>query len=113
MDPFRTAFNERRDSRDLSHDDKGPGDEQRDHERDQPPQTAGPQKTQQFRSRAAARYQVLCRFHDGSLDTIVLPMTSASMPLRRNVARASAGVLTMGSPRRLKEVFSSTGVPVA
>ncbi len=34
------------------------------------------------------------------------------MPERVNVLNASAGLDTMGSPLRLKEVFSTTGVPV-
>src|SRR5262245_64944035 len=41
------------------------------------------------------------------------PRTSASIPLWRKVRNASAGVLTIGSPLRLKEVFRITGTPVA
>src|SRR5439155_10098198 len=36
-----------------------------------------------------------------------------SIPERENVLRASAGVAMIGSPFRLKEVFSTTGTPVA
>ena len=35
-----------------------------------------------------------------------------SMPLRTKVLYASAGVVTMGSPRRLCDVFMTTGTPV-
>jgi len=41
------------------------------------------------------------------------PSTSTSMPLRLKVLNASAGVLTIGSPLRLKEVLSRIGMPVA
>ena len=42
-----------------------------------------------------------------------LPMTSASISLLEKVLKALAGVFTIGSPLRLKEVFSSAGIPVA
>ena len=35
------------------------------------------------------------------------------MPLRAKVSSASVGVLTMGSPLRLKDVLSTSGTPVA
>ena len=54
---------------------------------------------------AVGRFYALCRMS--------VPMTSASRPLRANVLMASAGVLTIGSPRRLNEVFITTGTPVA
>ena len=38
---------------------------------------------------------------------------SRSMPLRAKVSSASVGVLTMGSPLRLKDVLSTSGTPVA
>ena len=41
------------------------------------------------------------------------PNTSESIPLRKNVLNASSGVFTIGSPFRLKDVFSTTGTPVA
>ena len=44
--------------------------------------------------------------------TTKLPMISASMPELKNVRMASVGELTMGSPRRLNEVFMTTGTPV-
>ena len=44
--------------------------------------------------------------------TTKLPMISASMPELKNVRMASVGELTMGSPRRLKDVFMTTGTPV-
>src|SRR6266566_5810563 len=40
------------------------------------------------------------------------PQTSTSMPQRRKQEYASAAVLTIGSPARLKLVLSSTGTPV-
>ena len=36
-----------------------------------------------------------------------------SMPLRLKVLYACSGVLTMASPFRLKDVFITTGTPVA
>jgi hypothetical protein len=39
--------------------------------------------------------------------------TRASISLLEKVSKALAGVLTMGSPFRLKDVFSTTGMPVA
>ena len=39
--------------------------------------------------------------------------TSRSMPLLENVLNAFCGVLTMGSPFRLKDVFKITGTPVS
>ena len=39
-------------------------------------------------------------------------MTSASIPELKKVRIASVGVLTIGSPRELNEVFMSTGTPV-
>src|SRR6266852_8763611 len=41
------------------------------------------------------------------------PNTRLSMSLLEKVLKALAGVVTMGSPRRLKDVFSKTGTPVA
>ena len=41
------------------------------------------------------------------------PITSASMSDLAKVLSAFCGVVTIGSPRRLYEVFSSTGTPVA
>ena len=41
-----------------------------------------------------------------------LPMTRASIPELKKVRSASVGVWTMASPRRLKDVFMSTGTPV-
>src|SRR5690349_21871431 len=41
-----------------------------------------------------------------------LPITSASIPELKNVRKASVGVCTMASPRRLKDVFMTTGTPV-
>jgi len=40
------------------------------------------------------------------------PRISASIPELKNVRTASAGEPTIGSPRRLKEVFITTGTPV-
>ena len=39
-------------------------------------------------------------------------MTSASIPELKNVRIASVGVCTMASPRKLKEVFITTGTPM-
>ena len=36
-----------------------------------------------------------------------------SISLRKNVLKALAGVVTMGSPFRLNEVFRMAGIPVA
>jgi len=41
-----------------------------------------------------------------------LPITRESRPELKNVRIASVGVQTIGSPRRLKEVFITTGTPV-
>src|SRR5262245_54335464 len=41
-----------------------------------------------------------------------LPITSASIPELKNVRKASVGVCTIASPRRLKDVFMITGTPV-
>jgi hypothetical protein len=40
------------------------------------------------------------------------PITRASIPELKNVQIASVGVHTIASPRKLNEVFSSTGTPV-
>jgi len=40
-------------------------------------------------------------------------ITSVSIPLLIKVSKAFSGVFTIGSPRTLKDVFMSTGVPVA
>lgn len=42
-----------------------------------------------------------------------LPSTRLSISLFEKVLKAFAGVVTIGSPRRLKEVFNTTGTPVA
>ncbi len=47
-----------------------------------------------------------------SFRTMWLPSTSVSRPLAKNVFRALSGVATIGSPRRLNEVFMMTGTPV-
>ena len=39
--------------------------------------------------------------------------TKVSISLLQKVLKALAGVLTIGSPFRLKDVFSTTGTPVA
>ena len=39
-------------------------------------------------------------------------MTRASSPAATNVSTASSGVHTMGWPRTLNDVFSSTGIPL-
>jgi hypothetical protein len=44
--------------------------------------------------------------------TINSPSTSASIPELKKVRMASVGVQTMGSPRKLNEVFITTGTPV-
>src|SRR5579872_6787594 len=44
--------------------------------------------------------------------TTKLPITSASRPELKNVRIASVGVQTIGSPRRLNDVFITTGTPV-
>src|ERR1700746_3147193 len=44
--------------------------------------------------------------------TTKLPTTNASMPEIKNVRTASVGVETIGSPRRLNDVFITTGTPV-
>jgi hypothetical protein len=41
-----------------------------------------------------------------------LPITRASMPELKNVQMASVGVHTIASPRKLNDVFNSTGTPV-
>ena len=45
--------------------------------------------------------------------TIWWPKTKLSIPLFEKVFQALAGLPTIGSPRRLKLVFISTGTPVA
>src|SRR5437867_6477970 len=45
--------------------------------------------------------------------TLFRSRTRRSIPERENVLRASAGVATIGSPFKLKEVFSTTGTPVS
>ena len=47
------------------------------------------------------------------LRTTKLPSTSVSRPLAKNVFKALSGVVTIGSPRRLNEVFMMTGTPVS
>src|SRR6202011_1526173 len=42
----------------------------------------------------------------------VCPATSTSIPQRRNVEYPSTTRLTMGSPAKLNEVLSNTGIPV-
>ena len=44
---------------------------------------------------------------------IVFSKTRLSISLRENVLNAFAGVVTMGSPLRLNDVFRMIGVPVA
>jgi hypothetical protein len=41
-----------------------------------------------------------------------LPMTRASIPELKKVRMASVGVQTIASPRRLNDVFMTTGTPV-
>ena len=45
--------------------------------------------------------------------TIKFPRTSVSISLFEKVLKALAGVFTIGSPFRLKEVLSTAGTPVA
>ncbi len=47
----------------------------------------------------------------GHFSTRKLPMTNASIPELKNVRSASVGVWTIASPRRLNEVFMTTGTP--
>src|SRR5690606_19296390 len=83
--------------------------------RDEPVQLARPQKLQQF-----AQNTHLCQdtAHDVSpcysgLRTRNEFRTSMSIWLLLKVLKASSGEVTIGSPRRLNEVFSTTGTPVA
>ena len=49
---------------------------------------------------------------DARFVTRVCPATSTSIPQRRNVEYPSTARLTMGSPARLNDVLSSTGMPL-
>ena len=50
--------------------------------------------------------------HAFYFSTRKLPMMSASIPELKKVRMASVGVWTIASPRKLKEVFITTGTPV-
>src|SRR5207244_8500494 len=76
----------------------GEGDMQPDLDRDEGEQAAGEH------DRAAPDEP----FHR-DFRTTKFSSSSRSMPLRAKVSSASAGVLTMGSPLRLKEVLSTSG----
>ncbi len=80
----------------------GEGDVQRDLDRDEGEQAAGEHDD------AAPDEPFHLDFR-----TTKFSSSSRSMPLRAKVSSASAGVLTMGSPFRLKEVLSTSGTPVA
>lgn len=47
-----------------------------------------------------------------SLDMMLLPITSVSIPVLIKVSIAFSGVVTIGSPLMLNEVFSNIGIPV-
>jgi hypothetical protein len=66
--------------------------------------------TANFRSSRCARGSVCYKTY---FSTTKFSRTSISISLFENVLNAFAGVFTMGSPFRLKEVFSSAGTPVA
>ena len=64
-------------------------------------------------SAAGARSVRLSMFSESFLEDDRVAEDERIHAAALNVLSASAGVLTMGSPRRLKLVFSSTGTPVA
>ena len=51
--------------------------------------------------------------YKAALSTTKFPSTRESISLLEKVLKALAGVLTIGSPFRLKDVLSTTGTPVA
>src|SRR5262245_23751437 len=99
------------DTCDLSDEQQHPEDQQRRDEWQQPPQAPRPQEMHEFANRARSRRHVSQDLHTDLLVTNTRSSTNASIPLRWNVLTASAGVLTIGSPRRLNDVLSSTGTP--
>src|SRR5262245_22836124 len=107
------CVDERRHTGDLPYQQQNPQQKQYGDERQQPPEPLLPEELRQLRDRSGAGGHVFEHFHEGLLVMNTRSRTSESIPLRRNVLTASPAVLTIGSPRRLKEVLRSTGTPVA
>lgn len=112
------AVNERSERRTLGKDQSQPDDEKDDDDRDQPPAFVLPEELEQFSDDPQLRKEILDRAHV-ALDPVSyfrimkFSRTSTSMPLLLNVEYALAGVVTIGSPLKLKDVFKRTGTPVA
>src|SRR6478752_2193156 len=80
-------------------------DQQRDDKRRNPPELSCPEKPEQLPDGLHPADDIPGGFHEAlspGLKTMVRSRTSASIPLRWKVLSASAGVLTIGSLRRLK-----------
>src|SRR5258705_12808902 len=131
VDSLKQRVDERRDARHFADQEQHADDQERDDKRNQPEALALPEKRQQLAHRARAARNVAESLHGVSyyyakmvskvdyslrnshLCRISRSITSASRPLRANVLMASPGVFTIGSPRRLNDVFITTGTPVA
>src|SRR4029078_7276376 len=88
-------------------------------EGDEPEPLAPPEEREELADGTGAAGDVAKGFHvclsgrGSGLWRIKASITSASRPLRAKVLMASAGVFTIGSPRRLKDVFITTRTPVS
>ena len=116
--PLEQRVDERRDRGALGEDDQPADQEQEEQHRRQPPPLPFPEELQELAEDPRPALDVLAQLHGSDppgvrFSTTQSPRTSTSIPLRAKVASASAGVLTIGSPLRLKDVFISTGTPVA
>src|SRR5262245_58358335 len=92
---------ERRHAGDLTDHEQRTDQQQRQDEWDQPPEATGPEEVHQLANCPCSRRYIPKNSHRLPFKMIVRSNTSASRPLRENVEKASAGVLTIGSPRRL------------
>src|SRR5207247_7091480 len=93
--------------------------EDHEHHRHHPPELPLPEECEDLPgdveplSRALQGLHNSASFWAQAFQTIQSFRTRRSIPERENVLRASAGVATIGSPFKLKEVFSTTGTPVS